>query len=157
MIGRLLSHLMGNVGSDEEGAEDPSEQLREQEEGGWIIVDLAENGPIGDPDAAPLEPPSRSVYQRCALEEEEEEEEEEPLGPDEDICRAPPQLTWGVWGVPPRCNVHLLTLQRARSQTERKKLGRRALHRQNLAKARLPWADRCYGHSKQPCQRLYNY
>lgn len=45
-----------------------------------------ENGPIGDPDADPLEPPSRSGYQRCAL-EEEEEEDEEPLGPDEDICR----------------------------------------------------------------------
>lgn len=92
MIGRLLSHLIGTVGSDGE-CEDPSEQLTEQEEGGWIIVNLAgdgsletENGPIGPPD--PLEQmlmdhPSRSVYQRCGL----NEEEEEPLGTGEDICR----------------------------------------------------------------------
>lgn len=68
-------------------------------------------------------------------------------------------ISWhpAAWEIPQACNVHLLTVQRARNQSERKKLSRSAIHRQNLAKARLSLADRRYGHFKQPCQRLYNY
>lgn len=41
MIGRLLSHLIGNVGDDDESTEDTFEHLTELEEAGWIIVNLA--------------------------------------------------------------------------------------------------------------------
>lgn len=69
------------------------------------------------------------------------------------------RLSWRVaaWGIPLPCNVHLLAIQRARTQSERKKLSRSALNRQNLAKARFSAAEKRYGHFKQPCQRLYNY
>lgn len=40
MIGKILSHLIGNVGSDEVSAEGTYEQLTELEEGGWVIVNL---------------------------------------------------------------------------------------------------------------------
>lgn len=68
-------------------------------------------------------------------------------------------LSWrlAAWGVPLPCHVQLLAVQRARTQTERKRLSRGALHRQNLAKARFSPAEKRYGHFKQPCQRLYNY
>lgn len=69
------------------------------------------------------------------------------------------RLSWrlAAWGIPLPCNVHLLAIQRARTQSERKKLSRSALNRQNLAKARFSAAEKRYGHFKQPCQRLYNY
>lgn len=40
MIGKILSHLIGNLGSDEALKEGISEQLTELEEGGWVIVNL---------------------------------------------------------------------------------------------------------------------
>lgn len=40
MIGKILSHLIGNVGSDEVSAEGTYEDLTELEEGGWVIVNL---------------------------------------------------------------------------------------------------------------------
>lgn len=68
-------------------------------------------------------------------------------------------LSWrlAAWGVPLPCHVQLLAVQKARTQTERKRLSRGALHRQNLAKARFSPAEKRYGHFKQPCLRLYNY
>lgn len=68
-------------------------------------------------------------------------------------------ISWrlAAWGIPLPCNVQLLAVQRARTQVERKKLSRSALHRQNLAKTRFSPAEKRYGHFKQPCQRLYNY
>lgn len=68
-------------------------------------------------------------------------------------------VSWrlAAWGIPLPCKVHLLAIQRSRTQTERKKLSRSALNRQNLARARFSPAEKRYGHFKQPCQRLYNY
>lgn len=40
MIGKILSHLIGNVGSDEVSSEGTYEHLTELEEGGWVIVNL---------------------------------------------------------------------------------------------------------------------
>lgn len=68
-------------------------------------------------------------------------------------------MSWhlAAWGIPLPCKVRLLAIQRSRTQSERKKLSRSALNRQNLAKARFSPAEKRYGHFKQPCQRLYNY
>lgn len=40
MIGKILSRLIGNVGSAEVSAEGAYEQLTELEDGGWVIVNL---------------------------------------------------------------------------------------------------------------------
>lgn len=171
MIGKILSHLLGNAGDDFEVAEDTFEELMEFEEGEWVIVNLPENGPLSAPEVDPLENlliehPSMSVYQirrRMSGEEEGEEEEEEGSDEDEEDSSRPVavrrHISWrlAAWGIPLPCNIQLLAVQRAKTQAERKKLSRSALHRQNLAKMRFSPAERRYGHFKQPCQRLYNY
>ncbi|KAM3843011.1 tumor protein p53-inducible nuclear protein 2-like [Diretmus argenteus] len=169
MIGKFFSHLLGNTGDDFAAADDAFEELMEFEEGGWVIVNLPENGPLSVPDVDPLENlliehPSMSVYQMRHRMSSEEEEEEEELGSDEDEDSPRPvavrqHISWrlAAWGVPLPYDVRLLAVQRARTQAERKKLSRSALHRQNLAKTRFSPAERRYGHFKQPCQRLYNY
>lgn len=167
MFGKLLSHLLGNTDEDFEGADNTCEELMEFEEGGWVIVNLPENTLLSVPETDPLENlliehPSMSVYQiKCGLsraEEEEQgsEEDEEETARPVDVKR---RLSWrlAAWGIPLSCNVHLLAIQRARTQSERKKLSRSALNRQNLANARFSAAEKRYGHFKQPCQRLYNY
>lgn len=40
MIGKLLSHLLGNADEDFEGEDNAFEELMEFEEGGWVIVNL---------------------------------------------------------------------------------------------------------------------
>ncbi|XP_008277570.1 tumor protein p53-inducible nuclear protein 2 [Stegastes partitus] len=172
MIGKILSHLLGNAGEDFDAADNTYDKLMETEEGGWVIVNLTEDEPGSAPDVDPLENlliehPSMSVYQmrsRMSGAEEEEEEEEEPVSDadDEDTSRPVAvrrHISWrlAAWGIPLPCTVQLLAVQRARTQTERKKLSRSALHRQNLAKTRFSLGERRYGHFKQPAQRLYNY
>ncbi|KAM9366233.1 tumor protein p53-inducible nuclear protein 2 [Symphorus nematophorus] len=174
MIGKILSHLLGSASEDLEAADDTYEELMEFEEGEWVIVKLPENEPLSAPEVDPLENlliehPSMSVYQMrrrmSGGEEEEEEEEEEELGSDEDEedtsrpVAVRRHISWrlAAWGIPLPCNVQLLDVQRARTQVERKKLSRGALHRQNLAKTRFSPAERRFGHFKRPCQRLYNY
>ncbi|XP_033476656.1 tumor protein p53-inducible nuclear protein 2 [Epinephelus lanceolatus] len=169
MLGKILSHLLGNTEEEDcEAADETYKELMEFEEGGWVIVNLPENGPLSAPEADPLENlliehPSMSVYQMRRRMSSAEEEEE--LGSDEDeedISRPVAvrrHISWrlAAWGIPLPCNIQLLTVQRARTQAERKKLSRSALHRQNLAKMRFSPAEKRYGHFKQPCQRLYNY
>lgn len=172
MLGKILSQLLGTAVEDLEAADDAYEELMEFEEGGWVIVNLPENGPLSAPEVGPLENlliehPSMSVYQmRCRMGEAEEEEEEE-LGSDDDEDEEETSrpvavrrhISWrlAAWGIPLPCNIQLLAVQRARTQAERKKLSRSALLRQNLAKMRFSPAERRYGHFKQPSQRLYNY
>ncbi|XP_049418996.1 tumor protein p53-inducible nuclear protein 2 [Epinephelus fuscoguttatus] len=170
MLGKILSHLLGNAEEEDcEAADETYKELMEFEEGGWVIVNLPENGPLSAPEADPLENlliehPSMSVYQMRRRMSGAEEEEEE-LGSDEDEedtsrpVAVRRHISWrlAAWGIPLPCNIQLLTVQRARTQAERKKLSRSALHRQNLAKMRFSPAEKRYGHFKQPCQRLYNY
>ncbi|XP_040900508.1 si:ch211-260e23.9 [Toxotes jaculatrix] len=169
MIGRVLSHLLGNAGEDFVAANDTYEELMEFEEGGWVIVNFPESGPLSAPEVDPLENlliehPSMSVYQmKCRMGGAEEEEEE--LGFDEDeedtsrSVAVTQHISWrlAAWGIPLPCNIQLLAAQRARIQADRKKLSRSFLHRQNLAKLRFSPTEKRYGHFKQPCQRLYNY
>lgn len=168
MLGKILSHLLGNAGKDFEAADDTYEELMEFEEGGWVIVNLPENGPLSAPEVDPLENlliehPSMSVYQMRRRMSGAEEEEEQGSDEDEEDSSRPAtvsrHISWrlAAWGNPLPCNIQLLAVQRARTQTERKKLSRGALHRQNLAKTRFSPAEKRYGHFKQPCQRLYNY
>lgn len=165
MLGKFFSHLLGNA-VDEEAA-DTVEDLMEFEEGEWVIVNLPANGQLTVPEVDPLENlliehPSMSVYQIRRRVSGAEEEEEGSSGEEDDVPRPVAvrrHLSWrlAAWGVPLPCNVQLLTVQRAKTQAERKKLSRSALHRQNMAKTRFSPSERRYGHFKQPSQRLYNY
>ncbi|KAM6977867.1 tumor protein p53-inducible nuclear protein 2 [Aplochiton taeniatus] len=183
MFGKILSQLLGNGVEDfsavdsEDIVDDAFEELLECEEGGWVIVKFQENPDLSVPEVDPLENlliehPSMSVYQKRPQlpdEEEEEEQEEEdltssnPLAPSLKPRLVPVRrhISWmlAAWGSPlPGSDLHLLSLQRARTQTERRKLSRNATQRQNLAKTqRFVPAERRYGHFKQPCQRLYNF
>lgn len=166
MIGKILSHLLGNAGNDFEAEDDTYDKLMEFEEEGWVIVNLPENGPLSAPDVDPLENlliehPSMSVYQ---MRRRMSGAEEEPVSDEDEEDTSRPvavrrHISWclAAWGIPLPCSIQLLAVQRARTQAERKKLSRSALHRQNLAKTRFYPAEKRYGHFKQPCQRLYNY
>ncbi|CAJ1048575.1 si:ch211-260e23.9 [Xyrichtys novacula] len=166
MIGKILSHLLGNSGEDLEVAEEAYDELMEFEEGGWVIVDLPETQELAVPEVGPLENlliehPSMSVYQmrrRMSGAEEEggSDGDEEDTSSPTTVRR---HVSWhlAAWGIPLPCNAKLLAAQRARAQHERRKLNRSALHRQNLAKTRFCPAERRYGHFKQPSRRLYNY
>ncbi|XP_029000766.1 tumor protein p53-inducible nuclear protein 2 [Betta splendens] len=166
MIGKILSHLLGN--SSEEASEHTYDELMELEEEGWVIVDLPE-AVLLSPEVDPLENlliehPSMSVYQmRCGRSEAEEEEEEEEREDEEETSNRSivvrRHISWhlAAWGLPLPCDVQLLAAQRARVQSERKKLGRGVLQRQNLSRLPSSPAEKRYGHFKQPCQRLHNY
>jgi len=168
MIGKILSHLLWNTVDESEEADDGYEELMEREEGGWVIVNVQENRPLSVGEAGPLENlliehPSMSVYQmRCGVTGEEDDEEELGSDEEEDSPRSVAvrrHISWrlAAWGIPLPCNVQMLADQKARALTERKKLSRSALNRQNLTKTRFSPAEKHYGHFKQPCQRLYNY
>ncbi|KAJ3594111.1 hypothetical protein NHX12_006443 [Muraenolepis orangiensis] len=70
MIGKILSHLLGNFADDFDEAGDARyEELMESEEGGWVIVNVSDGVPLSAPLVDPLEDlliehPSMSVYQR---------------------------------------------------------------------------------------------
>ncbi|KAG7483281.1 hypothetical protein JOB18_044291 [Solea senegalensis] len=170
MIGKILSRLLGGAGEDLEEAADTIEELMEFEEGGWVVINLpAEHAPLPASEVDPLENlliehPSMSVYQiRRRMSGQGEEEEEQGSDEDEEDTARPvavrQRVSWrlAAWGIPLPCDVQLLSVQRARSQAERRKLSRGALHRQNLAKLRVSPAEKRYGFFKRPCQRLYNY
>lgn len=40
MLGKIISHLLGNAGDDLDVVEDSFEELMEFEEGGWVVVNL---------------------------------------------------------------------------------------------------------------------
>uniref|UniRef100_A0A3Q0RGE1 Si:ch211-260e23.9 n=1 Tax=Amphilophus citrinellus TaxID=61819 RepID=A0A3Q0RGE1_AMPCI len=159
MITKLLSQLLGNPGGDLKSEGSTYEKFLEQEDEGWVIVNLP--APDMDPlENLLIEHPSMSVYQMRRR--EEEEEEEEPGSNEEDTSRPVAvrrQVSWrlAAWGFPLPYNVQLAAVQRARSRAERRKLSHSALHRQNLTKMHFCPGERRYGHFKQPCQRLYNY
>lgn len=170
MIGKILAHLLGNA--DEGFDADPNdavdetcEELVEFEDGGWVIVRIQENLPLELPEQDPLENmliehPSMSVYQRKSRLTEEElvdTDEEEEDSPSPVPIKHHVSWTLAAWGFPLPCHADHLALHRARSLTQRKRLTKSALHRQNLAKTHFSAAERRYGYFKQPCQRVFNY
>ncbi|XP_054916100.1 tumor protein p53-inducible nuclear protein 2 [Poeciliopsis prolifica] len=168
MIGKILSHLLGNAGEESEAVGGANEELLEFEEGEWVIVNVPESGPLPVPDADPLENlliehPSMSVYQiRCRMEGAEEEDELVSDDDEEETSRplaVRRHISWhlAAWGNPQPCGLQLLAMQRARSQAQRKKLSRSALHRHNMTKTQFSPKNKGYGNIRRPSQRLYNF
>ncbi|XP_054626036.1 tumor protein p53-inducible nuclear protein 1 isoform X2 [Dunckerocampus dactyliophorus] len=165
MIGKILSQLLGGSGGDYETSGDTLEELLESEEGGWVVVNLPDNGPLLAPEADSLENlliehPSMSVYQmrrRMSGTKEEEDGSDDDNSPRSAAVRR--HISWrlAAWGILLPVDVRLMAPQRAWGAAERKRLSRSALARQNLVKTRFLASERRYGHFKQPSQRLYNY
>lgn len=164
MIGKILSHLLGNAGEDSEAVSDSNKELLEFEEEEWVIVNIPESGPTSTPDVDPLENlliehPSMSVYQiryRTGGAEEEEDEDGEETSRPVAVRR---HISWqlAAWGNPLPCNLQLLAMQRSRNQAEKKMLSRSALHRQNMNKTQFLSKDKRYGNLRCPTPRLYNF
>ncbi|KAF4090860.1 hypothetical protein AMELA_G00030440 [Ameiurus melas] len=162
MISKVLMQiLLGGGGEEADGVVLENEScvdLLECEDGDWIIVNIPDNSSLGllveDPvENLLIEHPSMSVYQmlhqRTNKEDVSDEEDDSPR------CvqvRRDVSSLLALW-----CGSALFSDQRARVFTERRKLSRSALSRQNLVRTRFSNTERRYGHFKQPTQRLYNY
>ncbi|KAF4788679.1 tumor protein p53 inducible nuclear protein 2 [Turdus rufiventris] len=152
-----------------EGLEEPKPFVEEEEEeDGWLIIDLAEEPGLDGVGSSPMEDlliehPSMSVYVTSTLEVDGE-------GPEDDAAEAVPEPRPEL---PPVHHGRALPVkaaaldklgqaqraQRAKQLAERHRLGQKALQRQNRARQRpsrrakqLPGA---FVH--QPCQRHCNY
>ncbi|KAK2512241.1 tumor protein p53-inducible nuclear protein 2 isoform X2 [Columba livia] len=168
MFQRLTS-LFFSDSSTPEGLEEPKPLVEEEEEeDGWLIIDLAEGpGPDGM-GSSPMEDlliehPSMSVYVTSTLEVEGE-------GTDDDAAGEEPE---------PRLEQHVphrsgslavqaailekvgqaRRVQRARQRAERPWLSQKALQRQNRARQRPLRRDRPHAGTfiHQPCQRHCSY
>ncbi|KAM9410132.1 tumor protein p53-inducible nuclear protein 1 isoform 1-T2 [Pholidichthys leucotaenia] len=171
MLGKFLSHLLGNAGEDLDTVEETHEELLEFEEEDWVVVELPEDVSFSllnmdsldtvDPlENLLIEHPSMSVYQMLyrmgGVQEEEQEKEAASNDEEEENSSRSVTTRWLLsWhlGIPVPYDIRLLAGRKA----ERRKLSRGALRRQNLTKTRFSVAEKRFGHFKQPCQRQYNY
>uniref|UniRef100_A0A3Q2Y4V9 Uncharacterized protein n=1 Tax=Hippocampus comes TaxID=109280 RepID=A0A3Q2Y4V9_HIPCM len=170
MIGKIISQLLGGGGGE---CEDRRGELLDFEEGGWVIVNLPEVGPLLSPEASEtlgellLEQPSMSVLQmRCrmsAADLHDEDEDESSNENEEDLSSRPlalrpaslafrrSRVSWrlAAWGLP-------LPAHAVPPPAERKRLSRGALLRRNLATVKTR-QRRVGAHVKQPGPRPHNY
>uniref|UniRef100_A0A4W4FN71 Uncharacterized protein n=1 Tax=Electrophorus electricus TaxID=8005 RepID=A0A4W4FN71_ELEEL len=163
MIGKIFAQLLGNT--EESGLvveNDSCEELLESEDGEWVIINIQERQAPdvtrgGSLENLLIEHPSMSVYQIRRRRFKEEDSADE----DDDPPRPVPvrQVSWriAVFGLQPPCRSLLVSLQRARAYTERRKLNHSALNRHNLAKTRFLPTDHRYRYFKQPTRRPCNY
>ncbi|KAM8797982.1 tumor protein p53-inducible nuclear protein 2 [Eudromia elegans] len=166
MFQRLTS-LFFSDGSAPEGAEQPKPFVsQEQEEDGWLIIDLAEGSGLAGLESSPMEDlliehPSMSVYVTSSSllldgdSPEEASDGEEPERRPE--RRAPPRSTSLAAVVEPARPA--LRLQRARQRAEKPGLSHKALQRQNRARERPARRPRQHGTRllHQPRQRHRSY
>ncbi|XP_026767377.1 tumor protein p53-inducible nuclear protein 1 isoform X1 [Pangasianodon hypophthalmus] len=163
MFSKVLTQiLLGGGGEEADGVVEENEsfvELLECEDGDWIIINTQDNSSLGllveDPlENLLIEHPSMSVYQmrHQRTNEEDVSDEEEDSPPRCVQVRRDVSSLLALW-----CGSVLFSDQRARVYSERRKLSRSALSRQNLVRTRFSNTERRYGHFKQPTQRLYNY
>ncbi|KAL4613620.1 tumor protein p53-inducible nuclear protein 2-like [Arapaima gigas] len=177
MIAKFLAQLLGNGDNGDVvdisgtlGDSKSCRELHESEDGDWIIINIHENYGKTPPEMDPLENlliehPSMSVYklrfrksEEEGLDMEQEEEKEKGKGSTRSLP-ARRLIPWRmtVWASVLGHGCCVLPLQASRARTEHRRLTRGALRRRNLAETRFSMAERCYGHFKQPCQRVYNF
>ncbi|XP_015502928.1 tumor protein p53-inducible nuclear protein 2 isoform X2 [Parus major] len=166
MFQRLTS-LFFSDSNTPEGLEEPKPFVEEEEEeDGWLIIDLAEEpGPDGV-GSSPMEDlliehPSMSVYVTSTLEVDAE-------GPEDHAAEAGPEprpeLVVRGRALPAKAALldkagPAQRAQRAKQLAERHRLAQKALQRQNRARQRPPRRAKqlpgAFVH--QPCQRHCNY
>ncbi|XP_059336656.1 tumor protein p53-inducible nuclear protein 2 isoform X2 [Ammospiza nelsoni] len=168
MFQRLTS-LFFSDSSTPEGLEEPKPFVEEEEEeDGWLIIDLAEEpGPDGV-GSSPMEDlliehPSMSVYVTSTLEVDGEGPEDE-AAEDAPEARPEPAVPQRGRALPVKAAAldkagQAQRAQRARQLAERHRLAQKALQRQNRARQRPPRRAKqlpgAFVH--QPCQRHCNY
>ncbi|KAM3664206.1 tumor protein p53-inducible nuclear protein 2 isoform 2-T2 [Ammospiza maritima maritima] len=168
MFQRLTS-LFFSDSSTPEGLEEPKPFVEEEEEeDGWLIIDLAEEpGPDGV-GSSPMEDlliehPSMSVYVTSTLEVDGEGPEDE-AAEDAPEARPEPPVPQRGRALPVKAAAldkagQAQRAQRARQLAERHRLAQKALQRQNRARQRPPRRAKqlpgAFVH--QPCQRHCNY
>ncbi|KAM9494600.1 uncharacterized protein Hap1MRO34_004476 [Clarias gariepinus] len=153
MIRKVLRQILLGGGEEEEDGELVEDQscveLLECEDEDWIIINTPED-PLEN---HPLERSSVSVYQnRLQRGNDEDVSDGQEASPRCVQVRRDVSSLLALW-----CGSMLFSDQRAGVYTERRKLSRSALNRQNLIRTRFSNTPRRYGQSKRPGQRQYNY
>ncbi|XP_060715391.1 tumor protein p53-inducible nuclear protein 1 [Tachysurus vachellii] len=161
MISKILMQLLHGGAREEADSvvveNESCVELLESEDGDWIIINMSDHSSLRLLDKDPLENlliehPSMSVYQMFRQRTNEEDVFDKVYSPRCVQVRRDVSTLLGLW-----CGSVLFSDPRARPYSERRKLSRSSLSRQNLLRTRNSNTEHRYGHFKQPSQRLYNY
>ncbi|XP_034269909.1 tumor protein p53-inducible nuclear protein 2 isoform X4 [Pantherophis guttatus] len=142
---------------------------KEEEEDGWLIIDLPGPDPVSM-ESSPMEDlliehPSMSVYvtttSSIIVEREDPEENiQENEIPENCLQRRPPHHSTSLAtkaAILEKVN-QVRRIQRAKQLAEKHKLSQKVMKRQNRARECRPQRAKSQGHFVyQPCQRQYNY
>ncbi|KAM9121168.1 tumor protein p53-inducible nuclear protein 2 isoform 2-T2 [Pangshura tecta] len=169
MFQRLTS-LFFSDSSTPEGLEEPKPFVsEEEEEDGWLIIDLPEGpGPVrleSNPmEDLLIEHPSMSVYVTSNSIVVERESPDEPSSegdvPEPRLERRTPHHPTSLTAKAAILEKvsQVRRIQRAKQLVEKHKLSQKAMKRQNRARERHPRRAKHQGSFVyQPCQRQYNY
>uniref|UniRef100_A0A0F7Z475 Tumor protein p53-inducible nuclear protein 2-like protein n=1 Tax=Micrurus fulvius TaxID=8637 RepID=A0A0F7Z475_MICFL len=143
---------------------------KEEEEDGWLIIDLPEGPDAVSMESSPMEDlliehPSMSVYVTTtssiiAEREDPEENIQENEIPENCLQRRPPHHSTSLAtkaAILEKVN-QVRRIQRAKQLAEKHKLSQKVMKRQNRARECRPQRAKPQGHFVyQPCQRQYNY
>ncbi|GAA6095406.1 tumor protein p53-inducible nuclear protein 1 isoform X1 [Tachysurus ichikawai] len=156
MISKVLMKLLyGGAREEADGVEVENEscvELLESEDGDWIIINMPDHSSLRPLENLLIEHPSMSVYQMLRRRTNEEDVFDK-VYPSRCVqVRRDVSSLLGLW-----CGSVLSSDPRARAYSERRKLSRSSLSRQNVLRTRKSNTGRRYGHFKQPSQHLYNY
>ncbi|XP_058033106.1 tumor protein p53-inducible nuclear protein 2 isoform X4 [Ahaetulla prasina] len=143
---------------------------KEEEEDGWLIIDLPEGPDPVSMESSPMEDlliehPSMSVYVTTTTSiiverEDPEENIQENEIPENCLQRRPPHHSTSLAtkaAILEKVN-QVRRIQRAKQLAEKHKLSQKVMKRQNRARECRPQRAKPQGHFVyQPCQRQYNY
>uniref|UniRef100_A0A8D0GVQ3 Tumor protein p53 inducible nuclear protein 2 n=1 Tax=Sphenodon punctatus TaxID=8508 RepID=A0A8D0GVQ3_SPHPU len=169
MFQRLTS-LFFSDRSTPEGLEEPKPFVsEEEEEDGWLIIDLPEGPDPVSMESNPMEDlliehPSMSVYVTSSTIVVERESPEEQISegemPEHRLERHAPHHTTSLTAkaaILEKVN-QVRRIQRAKQLVEKHKLSQKVMQRQNRARECRPRRAKHHGNFVyQPCQRQYNY
>ncbi|XP_074867981.1 tumor protein p53-inducible nuclear protein 2 isoform X3 [Carettochelys insculpta] len=169
MFQRLTSLFFSDSSTPQDLEEPKPFVSEEEEEDGWLIIDLPEGPSPIRVESSPMEDlliehPSMSVYVTSTSIVVEQESPEDSLSegavPEPRLERHAPHhpTSLTVKAAALEKVSEVCRIQRAKQQAEKHKLSQKALQRQNRARERHPRRAKQRGSFVyQPCQRQYNY
>ncbi|XP_044303457.1 tumor protein p53-inducible nuclear protein 2 isoform X3 [Varanus komodoensis] len=168
MFQRLTSLFFSDSSTPEDLEEPKPFVSKEEEEDGWLIIDLPEGPDPVSMESSPMEDlliehPSMSVYVTGSIVVESEKPEEhihEGEVPDCRLQRHAPHHSTSLAtkaAILEKVN-QVRRIQRAKQQMEKHKLSQKVMKRQNRTRECRPRRAKHQGSFVyQPCQRQYNY
>ncbi|KAM6455571.1 tumor protein p53-inducible nuclear protein 2 isoform 3-T4 [Liasis olivaceus] len=170
MFQRFTSLFFSDSSTVEDLEEPKPFVSKEEEEDGWLIIDLPEGPDPVSMESSPMEDlliehPSMSVYVTSSnsiiVEREDPEENvQESEIPENRLQRHPPHHSTSLAtkaAILEKVN-QVRRIQRAKQLAEKHKLSQKVMKRQNRARECRPQRAKPQGHFVyQPCQRQYNY